>query len=76
MTVKWKKSADAEGYELQYSRDKRFRKGTKTVDVEEGSTVEATVRNLKKGKYYVRVRAVSEEGNSDWSTVKSVNIKK
>ena len=76
MTVKWKKSADAEGYELQYSRDKKFRKGTKTVEVDEGSTTEATVKNLKKGKYYVRVRAVSEEGNSDWSAVKSATIKK
>lgn len=76
MTVKWKKSTTGEGYEIQYSRDKTFKKGVRAVDVDENTTVKTTIKSLKKGKYYVRVRTVDGENTSDWSGTKTVKIKK
>lgn len=76
--VTFKKVAGAKGYEVQYSTDKKFQSGVKTVNTK-STTV--NVKNLKKGKtYYVRVRAWKYDMDynklySSWAT-KSVRIKK
>lgn len=56
-TVKWKKIKSANGYEVQYSKAKSFKKSKKQTV--KGSTF-LSVNNLKKGKkYFFRVRAYS-----------------
>ena len=50
-TVQWKKDKKADGYQVQYSTDKKFKKNVKSVNVSKKST-KATVKKLKKGKTY------------------------
>jgi hypothetical protein len=80
LTVKWKKVSGVTGYEVQYSRDKKFKKGVKKVTVKKAGTTSATVKKLTKKKtYHVRVRAYltvnKSTFRSEWSGVKSVKIK-
>ena len=79
--VKWKKVAIADGYKIQYSTDKKFKKGVKTVSAIGTKTTSYTIKKLKKNKkYYVRIRAYKITGNtspySSWSKVKTVKTKK
>ena len=76
MTVKWKKNKAVNGYQIQYSTNKKFTSGSKTVTVNKNSTVSKTVKKLKKGKkYYVRIRTYNGKYYSAWSTPKSVKVK-
>lgn len=71
--VKWDKVADAKSYQVQYATKKSM-KDAKSVTVTKAS---ATLSKLKKGtKYYVRVMAKNDKGDSRWSAVKSVTVKK
>lgn len=77
MVVKWKKTATAKGYQVQYSTNRKFKsKKTKTT----GKT-SLTIKNLKKKKtYYVRVRAYKtvngKKSYGKWSSIKKIKIKK
>ena len=78
-TVQWKKDKKADGYQLQYSTDKKFKKNVKSVNVSKKST-KATVKKLKKRKTYrVRVRSYKKINGkkyySGWGKVKSVKVK-
>lgn len=80
ITVKWGKVSGADGYELQYSKDKKFKKGvTKKVLSSSSSSVSYTGLTKKK-TYYVRIRSYKKINNSvkysKWSAKKSVKIKK
>ena len=80
MTVKWEKVDGAEGYELQYTKDKNFKSGI-TKKVLKPSVRTVSYSKLTKGKtYYVRVRAYAKVNGktkySGWSSKKSVVIKK
>lgn len=81
MTIKWKKNSRVTGYRIQYSTDKSFKKGVKTVTVSKASTTSKTVSGLTKGKsYYVRVSTYKTVSGtkyySGWSSSKSVKIKR
>ncbi len=86
LTVAWKKDTRATGYQIQYSKDKNFKKSVLTVTVGKNKTVSKTIPKLAKGKrYYVRVcayKTVKLNGKSQkllgaWSTIKrSGNIPK
>ena len=81
MTVKWGKNAKATGYQIQYSTDKTFKTGTKSVTISSASTVAKAITGLAKGiTYYVRIRTFKTAGStkyfSAWSAVKSVKITK
>ena len=81
MTVKWKKNAKANGYQIQYSTNKKFAKGNKTANVTKAATVSKVIGGLAKGKtYYVRIRTYKTVGKakywSAWSPAKSVKISK
>lgn len=53
--MSWKKVSGAAGYEVVYSTDKKFKKGTKKIATKKTAY---TAKKLKKGKkYYVRIRA-------------------
>lgn len=78
-TVQWKKDKKADGYQVQYSTDKKFKKNVKSVNVSKKST-KATVKKLKKRKTYrVRVRSYKKINGkkyySGWGKVKSVKVK-
>ncbi len=58
LKVSWKKDKQASGYQLQYSTDKKFKKGVKSVSINKNKTAAKTIKKLKAGKrYYVRVRS-------------------
>lgn len=77
--VKWKKTSGATGYQIQYSKDKNFKSGVKSVSVNKASTVSKTLKIKKKGRYYFRVRAYKKITDvkvyGSWSTVKSAKVK-
>lgn len=85
LSVKWKKDAKATGYQVQYSTDRKFKKGVKTVTIKKKGTASKIISKLKKGKaYYARVRSyksIKDGGKSKplygaWSkAVKSKKIK-
>lgn len=85
ITVKWKKQRkNTDGYEIQYSTNKKFKKAVKTVTIKNNKKNVKTIKKLKRGKkYYVRIRTyknVSSNGQiirvySDWSKKKSVKVK-
>ena len=79
-TVTWAKVSGVEGYQIQYSSDKKLKKNNKSVTVTKQKTTKATVKKLKsKKKYYVRVRTYKTVNGkkiySSWSKVKSVKTK-
>ena len=81
MVVKWKKDTKATGYVIQYSTDKKFKKGVKTVTITKNKTTSRTIGKLKGGKnYYVRVctykKSNGKQTKGSYSAVKSVKVKK
>ena len=79
--ITWKPNRNASGYQIQYSTNKKFKKGTKTVTVKGSSKKAATLKKLKAGKtYYVRIRTVSDVKNTAGKTTavygKWVKLKK
>ena len=79
LTVKWKKTSKAKGYQIQIATNKKFTKGKKTKTL---SKTTYSFKKLKKNKYYyVRIRAYVYDSNhkkvyGSWSAVKKVKIKK
>ena len=78
-TIIWKKTGGNSGWQVQYSLNKKFRSGVRTVNLKFSNT-RLTVRNLRSRKnYYVRVRSYKKVGRqtwySGWSSVKSVRIR-
>lgn len=69
LTGGWAKAADASGYQFQYARNPIF-VGAKSVDVSGGNKQSVTVNNVKKVKYYGRVRSYKVVNGikyySDW----------
>ena len=82
ITVKWKKqSKQTSGYQIQYTTDKKFKKGVKTTTVSSYKTASKTIKKLSTNKkYYVRIRTYKKVGRtkyySGWSSAKSVNVGK
>ncbi len=77
--VKYKKGKNINGYQVQYSTNKKFKKA-KSVKVKNKKTVKAKIKNPKAGKtYYVRVRTYKKVGKayyySKWSKAKTVKVK-
>lgn len=74
VSLTWKKVAKAKQYKVQYTTNKKFKKGVKTKKVKILST---KIKGLKKKKtYYFRVCAVNGKIQGKWSAVKKVKIKK
>ncbi len=77
--VKWKKKTGINGYQIQYSTNKKFKKKyTKTVKVSKAKLKTKTIKNKlkKKKKYYFRIRTYKKIGKytafSKWSKVKTL----
>ena len=80
-TVTWKKNTTGTGYAIQYSGNKSFKSGVKTVYISRNNTVKTALSGLAKGKtYYVRIATYKTAGKkkilSSWSKVKSIKIRK
>jgi len=57
LTVKWDKVGST-GYQIEYSTDKTFKKGVKTVNISGGSRIGAAINIPANDKvYYARIRA-------------------
>lgn len=81
LLVKWKKNSAVTGYQIQYSTDKKFQNGAKTVAISKNSTSSKTIKSLKRGAAYnVRIRTYKTVSGtkyySEWSKVKKVKISK
>ena len=81
--VTWKKKAtQTTGYQIQYCKTNKFKKGaTKTVTVKNNKSTAKTVANFAgKTKYYVRVRTYKTVNGknyySAWTAAKTVTTKK
>ena len=58
MKVSWYNMSSADGYQLVYATDKKFKAGKKTIDISGGSNTSKVLKKLKIGKkYYAKVRA-------------------
>ncbi|MEE0705184.1 MAG: transglutaminase domain-containing protein [Adlercreutzia sp.] len=87
LTVTWKKATKSPvKYQVQYSTDKKFKKGVKTATIKvtkklsRKSSLSTTVKKLKSKKtYYVRVRAeysvAGKTYNGPWTATKKVKVK-
>ena len=79
VTVSWNKNKSATGYQIQYATNTKF-SGAKTVIVRSGSKTSAVIANLKKKKYYIRMRGYrSVKGTnyfSVWSSAKNITVSK
>lgn len=79
-TITWKKVKNADGYRLQYSTTKTFKKGTrKTLTISKKRTA-YTVKKLKvHKKYYVRMRCYKvidgKKYYGSWSKYKTIKTK-
>lgn len=79
VTLKWKKSKGASGYQIYRSMKKK--KGYKCIKkIKKGSTVFFTDKKVKSGKtYFYKIRAYKKSGKKikygGWSPVKKVKVK-
>lgn len=63
VSVSWKRDKKATGYQLQYSTNKKFKKGVKTIKIKKNKTTSTVIKNLKTKKtYYIRVRSYRKKG--------------
>lgn len=81
MALRWKKAADATGYQIQYATDRKFTKGAKKINVPGASKRSKVIGKRVKGKrYYVRIRAYRKTGGkivySAWSGIRRTTMKK
>ena len=79
LKITWKKKSGINGYQVQYSTNKKFKKA-KTKTIRSVSTKTKTYKAIKKGKrHFVRVRTYKivngRKYYSSWSKVKSVVVK-
>lgn len=79
-TVKWKKLKGLDGVQVQFCKDKSFKKAPKIKTAKGSKKTQLEVKKLKKGaKYYVRIRVYKvvdeEKYYSDWSKAKPIRIK-
>ena len=78
ITVTWKKTKGAKGYEIIIAKNKKGTKDARTYTVK-GNKAKKVIKKLKKGKYYVKVRAYKKyNGNTvygSFSAAKKAKVK-
>lgn len=79
--VKWEPIDDADGYQIQKSTNKSFKKNSKKYNISNTDFTSKTIKKLKSNKnYYVRIRAYKLKSEtktySKWSNTKSIKTKK
>ena len=67
LVVKWKKTAQTEGYQIEYCTRKGFDQNVKRRQVKTPDTQTFTLDKLDSGKnYYVRIRSYKKVGSRNW----------
>lgn len=74
LSLKWQCDSTAQGCEIQYSKDKTFQTGTRSVSFDDPTVTQTTISALNKGVYYVRIRSVNGQHCSKWSALKSAEV--
>ena len=83
-TIKWKKVSKKNQkkiakIQIQYSLDKSFKTGVKTVTAKKTAASKKITKLKSKKTYYVRIRAYKKSGEavhvSKWSAIKKVKVK-
>lgn len=79
VSLQWKKTANASGYQVSYSYQKNMKKA-KVLTIKKPGTTSKTISGLKSKKTcYVRVRAWAKAGDgkiySSWSSMKKIKVK-
>ena len=76
--VRWKKVTGANGYRI-YTAAKKNGKFKPVKTIKKGKTLRTTIKNLKKGNRYIKVRAYRNVNGkkvfSAYSTVKRVKVR-
>lgn len=73
--LEWSAVDTATGYEIEYTTDKSYFDESSETTTLTSSTNRYTVTGLEPGQqYFFRVRAVNEQGESAWTSIKSVII--
>lgn len=70
VVVTWKKVKKATGYQIEYSKDK---KNWKSKYVKGGKVTKKTLKGLKKGKWYIKIRPI--KGNYLGALSKAYKVK-
>lgn len=76
--LEWGKVANATSYDIEYATKKEYFDGSNQTTSQSGiETTHFELGGLETGQeYFFRVRAVNDQGDSSWSSVKSVSIGK
>lgn len=76
--LEWAKEATAETYDIEYATKKEYFDGSDQTTPKNGITsTDYIISGLSSGEeYFFRIRAVNSEGESGWSSIKSVVIGK
>lgn len=69
--LSWKKVNDALEYKIQLSTKKSMKKAKVYIT----QKTHYTIKNLKKGTYYIRVKALNDKACSKWTGLKKIKIK-
>lgn len=76
IAISWKKAVKVSGYEVQFADNSKFNKKRRKLV----KNTQITLKNLKKKKYYIRVRAYRIDGKKKvygkWCKIKKLKIKK
>ena len=75
ISIDWENVKNAESYEIQYTTNKRYFDSSSEVQSQTVESVvgHAEVTGLEPGnEYFFRVRSVNEQGESDWTSIKSI----
>ncbi|NBI62012.1 hypothetical protein D3Z38_02790 [Clostridiales bacterium] len=79
MTVRWKRDPKADGYQLTYAQNSKFKKGKKNILIRKNKIIKQVIKKVKPKKtYYVKVRAYKKVGKAKlygaYSKAKKVKI--
>lgn len=81
MTVRWKRDPKADGYQLTYAKNSKFKKGKKNILIRKNKITKQVIKKVKPKKtYYVKVRAYKKVGKTNlygaYSKARKIKIKK